>query len=62
VWKYLVKDDLYYLIPDKRLYPAACDLEFCRVLVDEGEDLPFTTFEEREQVQYHGKILEELKS
>ncbi|WP_373261931.1 hypothetical protein [Hungatella hathewayi] len=46
-------------IPDKRLYPAACDYEFCRLLKEAGCHLPFTNFEDREQIQFHGYITED---
>lgn len=32
-------------VPDKRLYPESCDLEFCRLLRRYGVSLPFTTFD-----------------
>lgn len=32
-------------VPDKRLYPESCDLEFCRVLRRYDVSLPFTTFD-----------------
>lgn len=32
------------LIPDKRLYPEACDFETCRILAGMSVSLPFTTF------------------
>lgn len=45
-------------VPDKRLYPEACDYEFCSLLAQDGVNLPFTTFnDEREPKQYHGKVL-----
>lgn len=33
------------LVPDKRLYPEACDYDFCRHLVNQGIHLPFTGFD-----------------
>jgi hypothetical protein len=34
-------------IPDKRLYPAMCDFEFCMLLKQNGvSSFPFTTFQE----------------
>lgn len=36
------------VIPDKRLYPAACDEEACRLLLRAGASLPFTTFDDRD--------------
>ena len=45
-------------IPDKRLYPAKCDLEFCRLLKHAGEYLSFTTYMPDETVcEYWGAIL-----
>lgn len=38
-------------LPDKRLYPESCDFEFCRLLVKEREDLPFTNYDP----ETHGK-------
>ena len=32
------------LIPNKRLYPEACDFEFCKKIKTLGIDLPFTTY------------------
>lgn len=49
-------------IPDKRLYPEACDYEFCKLLKEYGYSLPFTTWnDDRAAQQYHGKTLSELK-
>ncbi len=33
-------------VPNKRLYPESCDLEFCELLLSKGVRLPFTTFNE----------------
>lgn len=49
-------------VPDKRLYPARCDYEFCCLLRERGVTLPFTTFDAREIKQlndngYYGKTL-----
>lgn len=44
-------------IPNKRLYPSACDYEFCKLLKIKGSYLPFTGWEEREQKQYYGKVV-----
>jgi hypothetical protein len=45
------------LIPNKRLYPEACDFEFCEKLLPLLEyGLPFTSYnEKREAKLYHGK-------
>lgn len=45
-------------IPDKRLYPAACDYEFSLLLGRvTGRSLPFTSYEDRQEKQYYGFIL-----
>lgn len=45
------------LVPDKRLYPEACDFEFCRLLTQCGVSLPFGVFNpKRPPQQYHGSI------
>ena len=46
------------LVPDKRVYPAASDLEFCRILLRSGVDIPCTTWEDMEQKQFHGDLYE----
>lgn len=33
-------------VPNKRVYPARCDYEFCKLLLSKGVYIPFTTFEE----------------
>lgn len=49
------------IIPDKRLYPGACDREFCKLLIERDYHLPFTTFKAREDISFHGKLIEELE-
>lgn len=45
-------------VPDKRLYPARCDYEFCELLKKNDVPLPFTTFEEvKLKGTYYGEIL-----
>lgn len=45
-------------IPNKRLYPEACDYEFCYLLLELGITLPFTSFDlNRDPRQYHGLLL-----
>ncbi len=45
------------LIPNKRLYPEACDFEFCQLLLSMGVALPFTTFnEDRKIQQFYGFV------
>lgn len=42
-------------LPDKRLYPEACDYEFCRLLKQQGLSLPFTNWDEkREEKRFYG--------
>lgn len=49
------------LVPNKRLYPEACDFRTCELLRQRGIHLPFTTFNiEREPSLWHGKRLSEL--
>lgn len=51
----------YDYVPDKRLYPEACDYEFCKLLKERGINLPFTTFnEERIFQDYYGLTLEDI--
>ena len=47
-------------VPNKRVYPGACDLEFCRILIDADVRIPFTTFEARPDETFFGKKREEL--
>ena len=47
----------HHYVPNKRLYPSACDYEFCKLLKLKGVSLPFTTFEERTHKQYYGEVL-----
>lgn len=55
-------------VPDKRIYPARSDYEFCLLLKLAGVYLPFTNFnemeidvykdeDEDEEYYYHGRIL-----
>ncbi|MGX9980660.1 hypothetical protein [Methylobacterium fujisawaense] len=45
------------LVPNKRLYPEACDREFCELLMRYGIHLPFTTFNAaREPKQFYGDV------
>lgn len=47
-------------VPDKRLYPARCDFEFCKLLKENGIHYTFTTWEDYpEEKQFYGKILED---
>lgn len=41
-----VWDNAADLVPNKRLYPDACDYEFCLLLKQRGIYLPFTTYRE----------------
>lgn len=48
-------------VPDKRLYPEACDFEFCALLKRRGVTLPFTTWNDsRRPALFHGLRFEEL--
>ena len=42
-------------IPDKRVYPEACDYYFCKLLMNKGVKIPFTTFNRnRVEKQFYG--------
>lgn len=46
-------------IPDKRVYPAKSDYEFCSLLISRGVDIPFTFFEDEvEGKVYYGYVPE----
>jgi hypothetical protein len=48
-------------VPNKRLYPEACDFAFCALLKARGIDLPFTNWNDRQMARrFHGQILDEL--
>jgi hypothetical protein len=48
---------LHGIVPDKRLYPEACDFEFCELLMKMGVSLPFTTWDEkREEKTFHSHV------
>lgn len=54
------------LVPNKRLYPEACDYEFARLVIArktiKGIGLPFTTYNHNRLPQpYYGAIAEHLK-
>lgn len=50
-----------YYIPDKRLYPEACDYHFCKLLKDKGVNLPFTSYNERRtKADFYGFTLEDI--
>ncbi len=59
VEKILICDNSDY-IPNKRLYPTACDYEFCMRLKERGYELPFTSPDDREKTQYYGYTLEDV--
>jgi hypothetical protein len=47
------------IVPNKRLYPETCDYEFCRLLVQRNQALPFTTYNEtRSQERFYGRRAE----
>jgi hypothetical protein len=43
-------------VPDKRVYPEACDFEFCKFLKEAGVSIPFTTWTDREPQQFYAPI------
>lgn len=48
------------IVPNKRLYPDACDLEFCNRLLEMRVNPPFTTFRfDRPASKFHGKTFDE---
>lgn len=50
------------MAPNKRTYPAACDEQFCLLMHYKGQHVSYTTFEAREDIPFHGKLIEELKT
>lgn len=57
----IVKSNIDY-IPDKRLYPEACDFEFCKLLEEKKLHLPFTNFNNNRKVSdFYGFTLEDRK-
>lgn len=49
------------MAPDKRAYPAACDEQFAQLMVEKNQYVSYTTFDERPDIPFHGKLLEELQ-
>lgn len=50
-------------VPDKRVYPEACDAVFCSMLMSRGQSVSFTNFTERDSSpQFHGLLSEQLLS
>lgn len=48
-------------IPDKRLYPEACDFDFCKLLKEKDISLPFTVFNTDRPIQdFYGFTLEDM--
>lgn len=46
------------LIPNKRLYPEACDYLFCSLLISMGFELLFTNFnKEKRKKMFYGMVL-----
>lgn len=44
-------------VPDKRLYPEACDYEFCALLKKHGAWISFTTYNpNRKPADFYGEI------
>lgn len=59
-WQVQINDTFVpdVLVPNKRLYPEACDAEFCEILKSFGVALPFTKYNpEREPKQFHGEVV-----
>lgn len=48
------------LAPCKRAYPAACDEQFSRLMLEKGQYISYTTFTEREDIPFHGLVADEL--
>lgn len=45
------------IVPDKKLYPEACDFDFCALLVKSGVNLPFTTWDDtREEKTFYASV------
>jgi hypothetical protein len=49
------------LVPDKRVYPESVDVEFARLMLDRGQDLPYGQFSSRRydrvvNTVFHGVI------
>lgn len=49
------------LAPGKRAYPAACDAQFAKLMLEKNQYVAYTTFQEREDIPFHGLLREELK-
>lgn len=49
-------------VPDKRMYPEACDFEFCQLLKEHGCYLTPTTYNENRDlsVPFHGKLVDDI--
>lgn len=49
--------EMGFLAPNKRLYPEACDYEFCEFLKSQGVHMSFTTMNpNRKKAQFYGRI------
>ncbi|MFJ9574665.1 hypothetical protein [Streptomyces bacillaris] len=49
------------LAPDKRVYPESVDAGFARLLLERGQDLPYTQFDEKRyarvaELTFHGAV------
>ncbi|WP_239220487.1 hypothetical protein [Streptomyces sp. OfavH-34-F] len=49
------------LAPDKRVYPESVDAEFARLLLERGQDLPYTRFDDKRhapvaELTFHGAV------
>lgn len=55
--------DQHPLTPNKRLYPEACDYEFCLRLKERGIHLPFTNFNEKRPTKpFYGLTLDHIEN
>lgn len=53
--------ELALCVPDKRVYPARSDFEFCRLVLIKGGSVPFTTFEPPKEIKpFYGLKIEAL--
>lgn len=50
------------MVPTKRAYPAACDEQFCRLMIEKKQPISYTIYEDRQECDYHGELAEDLES
>ena len=57
---YYYKDSrhiLNLLVPNKRVYPETCDVDFCHLLISSGINITFTAYDStREPRKYYGDV------